>query len=429
MVHTWLSALALSIFAGNFAHAAPLNLRDAAVYALKNSPAFNSAERESLIASLERRNAGAAFLPSLDLNSSHGLRRTFPSTETNPWVSSLSLDLSANLYDNGQSITRYRTAGLRAEENEIRLAQSRDKLFLDIAQEFYRHAQAAKNLEIQKEQHEVLRKQYQYTESGYRQGMKTRKDYLRFKTQLSRSEIDLVNSQETVRRSRQELKRLMGVPLASAEDPEFVVDDSKPAQENPAKIPLEGHREFRIAQLQEESDRLQENQVRRRLWPELGVTAGASYGSNGYLGTGTAFHERDSLGWSALVSLKYNFLDWGTRSRDAQIALERSEISGNTREDRLLSLRLELDRLTADFLQLRENFRLGEELLSLERRNFELMSSEYRQGKADYLDYITSLRELAAAKSSYYSSLFDLKRGILSQKFHQGTLYETIVSN
>jgi len=429
MVHLWLSAL-LSLFAGNAAQAAPLNLRDAILYAAKNSPALDSAEREALIISLEKRSAGAAFLPTLDLNSTHGLRKTFPRTETNPWVSSLSLDLNETLYDNGQSITRFRTAKLREEESRIRFLQTRDRLFLEIALEFYRHGQAVKNFEIQKEQHEVLRKQYQLTESGYRQGIKTRKDFLRFKTQLSRSEIDLVNSSENVNRSRQELRRLLGVPLASADQPDFVVDESKPRQVEPAQIPLEGHRDYEISQIQEKIDRLEEIQSRRRLWPELSLTAGASYGSSGYIGPGSGrFTERDSANWNASLGLKYNLLDWGTRSRDAQIAFERREIAGNTRTNQLLSLRLELDRLTTDFRQLKENFRLGEELLNLERRNFEVLASDYRQGKADYLDYITSLRELAAAKTSYYSSLFDLKRGILSQKFHQGTLYETILGD
>lgn len=414
---------------GSFAYAAPMTLRQAATYAIAHSPTFNSAQREALISSLERKSAGAAFLPSLDLTTNIGMARTYPSTSNSPWTSGLSLDLTETLYDNGQNITRYRTAKLREEENQISLLQARDRLLLEVAIEFYNHGEAVKSLEIRREQHRVLRRQYQLVEAAYRQGLKTRKDYLRFKTELSRADIDLVNAVDTVSRSRESLKRLLGVPLGSDEQPDFVVDESKPQQQKPLDIPIESHRDYRIATIQARSDSLQEAQIRRRLWPELSLTGGATYGSSDFIGTGNSISQRDSLGWRALITVKYNFLDWGTRSRDISIASERTYIQANARADQLIRLRQEIDRLTTDFLQLRENFRLGEELLELENRNFELLSLEYRQGKVQYLDYITSLRELSAAKAGYYSSLFSLKKGILSQRFHQGTIYETIINN
>jgi outer membrane protein TolC len=403
-----------------------MNLRDLASYALRHSPSLNSAQRETLITTLERKNSGSAFLPSLDLSTAHGWQRSEPPSASGPWTSSLSLELAENLYDNGQTITRYKTSKLREEESSIQLLQTRDRLLLDLAGEFFQYSLATKELEVQEEQHNLLKKQYQMVEAGYRQGIKTRKDYLRFKTQLSRADIDLVNAKNALVRSEQALKKLLGMPLGSSDGISLAVDDSKPGPEPVANIPLESHREYHISELENEIQKLEEAQVKRRLWPELTLSAGATYGSSDYLGTTTSFSDNDRLSWNALLSLRYNFLDWGTRRREAEIAGERTAIQLNGTESKLLSLRQELENLRLDLRQFRENFRLGTELLELERRNLALITTEYRQGKVQYLDYITSLKDFASAQLGYYSSLYQLKKGLLTQKFHQGTLYETI---
>lgn len=418
--------LLLCLLPGPARAAAPLTLPQAVAYGLEHSPTLNSSQRETLIAEMNRKNSVAAFLPKLDLTANHGLRGANPENNPNKWSSSLSVDLTENLYDNGQSFTNLRTSRLAEEISRIQLLQSRDQLLLDIASQFYNHNLAVRTLEVQREQHSILRKQYEMVESGYRQGLKTRKDYLRFKTQLNRADIDLVNSQDSVTKAEQELKRLMGVPLNSPEQPVFAIDESAPPRDAPAELRVDENREYRIAQLQNESQRLQEEQTRRRLWPELYLSGGANYGSSSYLNSGRSVRDNDSTSWNAVLSLRYNFLDWGTRRREAAIAGERTAITENANTSRLLSLRQELERLRLDIRQLRENFRLGTELLELEKGNLALIDSEYRQGKVSYLDYITSVKDFASARIGYYSSLYGLKRGLLTQHFHRGTLYETI---
>ncbi len=420
-------ALLLWLASSSSAWAAPLNLKNAVDYALRHSPNIDSAQRNALISTLERKNALAAFFPTLDLDSSHGITRTHPISDPEIWTSKFSVNLAQTLYDNGQNFTRYKTANLLEQEQAIQLLQIRDKLILDIAREFYQYALATKVLEIQQEQYNLLQKQYELVEGSYKQGLKTRKDYLRFKTQVNRADIDLVNAKNTVTKSKQELMRLLGVPLDSNENFSFLPDESIPKQKNPLDLPLASHRETRIAELQKEMQKLKEAQAHRRLWPELYLTAGGSYGSNEYLGTGTKIEDKDILSWNAVVGIKYNFLDWGTRSRQAEAEAQRTAIQSNETDSRLQALRQELSRLSLDFRQLSQNFRLGTELLSLEKKNLELITNEYRQGKVQYLDYITSLKDFANARIGYYTSLFDLKKGILAQKYHQGTIYDAIL--
>lgn len=408
--------------------AAPLSLRDVALYSLRHSPALNSAQRQTLIAEMESKNSTAAFLPTLDFTSTHGLQRTYPRTSsTEPWVSSFSFTLAETLYDNGESITRYKIANIQEEISRQQLARERDKLLLDVASAYFQHSLAKKNLEIQREQHDVLKRQVQLVKSSYEQGVKTRKDFLRFQTQLNRSDIDLLNSQNNVIRTELALKRILGVPLESAENFEFALDESRPEESKRTEWSIANHRDTQIARMQRQVSDLNTQIVYRKLWPELGLAASATYGSSDYLGPARApIYANDKTSWSAYFTIKYNLFDFGVRRRNAEIAAERAAVEANESDAQILALREELDKLGLQLSQLRDSFRLSDELLRLERNNLALITSEYRQGKVQYLDYINSLQNFANAKSTYYSSLFDLRKALLAQQYHLGTLYDAI---
>lgn len=411
----------------NSAAAAPLSLKDAAAYAIQRSPALNTSQRQALIAEEERKNARAAFLPTLDLTSAHGLQRNYPKTSVHePWSSTFSLNLAETLYDNGESITRHRIATLQEEIGHQALLRDRDRLLLSVATAYYQFGLAEKLLEIQKEQHAVLKLQVELVKESYRQGVKTRKDYLRFQTQLNRSDIELLSATNNLQKADLALRRLLGVPLDSTERFDFTVDESRPVVPRQTDFKLDAHRDFRLAELHRRVSDLNSELARRKLWPELGLVAGANYGASDYMGTGIPPHENDKFGWSALVTLKYNILDWGVRRRNSEIAAHRAFIRSNELEGELLGLREELNVLQVDLRKLQDGFHLSEDLFKLERANLSLITNEYRQGKVQYLDYITSLQNFASAKSTYYNSLFDLKRGVLARRYHEGTIHEAL---
>src|SRR5690606_21880119 len=112
-----------------------------------------------------------------------------------------SLSLTETLYDNGESITKHRIALLQEEIARESLYRSRDRLLLDVASAYYQHSVAKKALEIQQEQHAVLKLQVELVKESYRHGVKSRKDYLRFQTQLNRSDIDLLSARVALHKS------------------------------------------------------------------------------------------------------------------------------------------------------------------------------------------------------------------------------------
>ena len=118
--------------------------------------------------------------------------------------------------------------------------------------------------------------------------------------------------------------------------------------------------------------------------------------------------------------------DFGTRRRNTEIAAQQAAIQADSLEGGLLDLKQTIDKLYIDLRQSTESYNLSQELLKLERANLALITNEYRQGKVQYLDYINSLQNFASAKSTYYSSLYDLRRQQLALHYHEGNLYETV---
>ncbi|OFZ15736.1 MAG: hypothetical protein A2Z20_05225 [Bdellovibrionales bacterium RBG_16_40_8] len=407
-----------------------LTLKQAIEYAIQHSHTLNSASHEVFIADFEKENAKSRFLPSLDLTAKHGIEDSSPSTRVTPWASELSLGLTETLYDNGNNITQYQISKLKKAQTEISYRKEKDLLCRDVGLEFLQYSLTTKLLKIQKDQYGLIKKQYESISGQYHQGMKTRKDFLRFKTQVSRSDIDLVTARNVVEKSKRELKRLLAVPIESTDELDFVPDEEKfDAGKLPKNAPsLEQHYDFRIAILKKEVNELEASLVRKKYWPEVSLTTGINYGSSNYIDTGSSVEDNDQVGWNALITLKYNLLDWGIRRRDSEIAAQRKAIQGNELDNNLLSVRSEVERLMLDLKQLSENFKLSDELLALEQNNLKLLEQEYRNGKVQYLDLITGLKDLADAKIKYFTAFYDLKRALLTYWYHEGKLYESIAT-
>lgn len=418
--------LSAALLFSSAASASVLDLDQSVLFAVEHSPALNSFARETTISEYTRKNVLSAFFPSLDLNTTHGIRRDKPQTTTNPWTSDFNLELTENLYDNGRNITQYRISRLRDDQAQERFRLERDRLCKDVSQEFLRFSQASKNLEVQQSQLNILRKQFNQIASGYREGWKPQRDYLRFKAQVGRTEIQVVSAQNAVEKAKERLRTVIGLPLDGAPV------DFLPLSEGPlrGKVPkgeiaVSDHREYRIAGLQRQINDLEADLVRRKVWPELTLTSGAAYRTSNYLGRDTrSFRDNDRLEWYGLLNLKFNFLDWGTRSREAAIATERQLIQENETSTRLLALREELRNLSLDLSEKQRNYELSKDLLELENKSLANLTDEYRQGKVVYLDYIAGLESAAAARLTYYSTFYDLQQGIFAYLFHQGTLYE-----
>jgi len=417
-------ALTLLLFFSVPTFAAPYDLKDAIRYAIEHNPTLNSESQRERIADLERANANARFLPSLDATATHGLEKSSPQKPNDPWVSSLNLTLTESLYDNGQTLTQSKIARLNHDVAALTLLRARHQLALDIALEFYRYSSARALAEVKREQAGILKKQFESLNGMYRQGLKTKRDFLRLKSQAQRAEIFLQDALIDVDRTRVELMRLMGLP--SREEAEFkTISIEELPHEVPEKGPeLERSFDVRVAAARRAIAPEQVSLAERKYWPQVFLTTGATYDTGNYLGAGAVRSE--AYGWNAMLALKYNLLDWGERSRDVEKARRNALISDNDLSATKQTTDAEIRKLMLELKQRTNNFRASKTLLEVEEDNFGLLKRDYEAGKVTSYDLILNLNDLLGARELFYRAQYGLAEGIARYHYYDGNLYEKL---
>ncbi len=403
------------------------DLKQAVEMAIELSPEVDSILKAARISELKEKNAFAEFLPSLDLTATHGYRDY---TSQSSWYSDFKLSMTENLYDNGVSLTNYKVAGLLKKQAELEKQFKINKICFEIAYKYLEYSLKKKVYDIQEKQHELFNKQYNSVSNDFHNGMKTKRDYLRFKTQLSRSEILLLNAKNDIERIKLELINLIGVKTFSQEkiniEPLKIDDYSDLVSNANLQFNIEEHYYFKKSKIIKEINGEKINLTNRKLLPEWNLSAGINYTSSNYFKTGQSFADNDELGWDTFLTVKFNFLDWGTRSRNTDIANYEYKIQENVVSSELLGITTELESLKINYSEEQQNLKMTKSLFNLEKDNFDLIQRDYFNGKIQYLDLITGMNYLTDAEIKYYSTVTSLLQLNFKILHNQGRLYDVI---
>jgi outer membrane protein len=422
----------------------PLQLKDAVLLALESSPSIDFAKKTHLIRKAEYKNAVFKLLPSLDLTTTHGLQTNIPfgpnssfyiSNPSAPWYGSISLTLNESLYDNGVSWTQMSIAELNQEVALLSQFKSRDDLVLKVAEEFYRFSRAMALVEVRKQQQDILQKQFKTLSEQYYQGLKVRSDFLRFKSQLQRAEIDSLSSKNAIQLSLNEIRKLIGKNDFENETPDDVLQfepilikkDEKMKNFFPKKKPkIKEFYDYKIIKLKNEINNKSVVLAKRNYWPQALLSAGVTYYNQNYLNSSLPFNEGNQISWNVLLSLNYNFWDWGIRRRDIEIAQYNRDVQFDTLQQELIEQDLQINNLLLEVSRNEKSFSMNRELLEIEEQTYQRLETQYREGKVAYLDLITGLKNLLDAKEQFYTSYFDVLQNFARYKYFEGKVYETI---
>lgn len=405
------------------------NLNTAVRYALEHSPTLGAESQRNHLAELDFRNRKTAFYPSLDLESHHGIGSAHPGTATDPWMSGLNLKLSENLYDNGTSIIRYKQGRLARELASLNLAKERDSLILELTKQFYEFSRSHQLMDAAKMQRDLLQQQFKTVGNQYRQGLKTKRDFLRFKAQAQRSELDHRLAGNRNAKSSFELRRLMGLP--ASEKVEFDVLNAENLHlDIPQKEPaIEKTWEYQVAKTYMDLQPFDVDLAKRKYFPELNLTTGAYYRNTNYLNSQNSFSSTGQYGWNILLQLNYNFLDWGLRSREIEKAQANRLIAEHDLKKAALQTHADLQALMRDLGDLNANLIVSKELLSAQQEAYDLIRREYTEGRVEYWDLMTSLTDLLDAKARFLNARYDLASVLAKYRYFEGTLYANYKSD
>lgn len=416
-----------------------ISITEAVQFALEHSPRIDSARRFQTLRDLEYRTSVARMLPSLDLNTVHGLQNNIPiggygslltPNTSAPWYSSLTLGVTENLYDNGVSLTQSRIAELNQEIASLAAQKSKASLILDVSSEFYQFSLTDVLLQTRKQQQQILERQFNSLTAQYHQGLKTKLDFLRFKAQVQRSQIDQVNVRKSQEASTTRLLQLLNSDTSAP-----LAFEAISAQRNRSletlfpeeELQLEQGYDFRLSRLQRDINEKNVNLAVRRYWPQVNFGAGITYSNLNYVNSGSSFAVGSQLTWNALIGVQFNFWDWGIRRRDVAAARITRELQENELAIGLLDTRTKMKIVMIDLSKVRENLALTKDLFQYEEENYQNMDIQYREGKVQYLDLITTLNNMLDAKIQFYSAYFEALRQLVNYRYYAGTLDENTI--
>lgn len=367
-------------------------------------------------------NASRFYFPQLSLQSNLGLREGSPPYNNQPEVSDLSLELSSLLFDNNRSRARWDQAAFIEQKEKLLLEKKRDEVALEAGSRYLQHYRLVKTRELARGILNLVEKQAGVIRSLYRQGLRTRKDYLRFEGQLLREQLRVAEIDLDLKRSESSLREL--VPgLSEAYFAEFE-KEFLPAQREDVLVPrLDEHRDLQVFSLNQKSREAQFISQKNQIWPDVRVTAKAEYFTSDFITRNPNSMRTEQRGVGGYLQLTWKMWDWGENQRKNAILSRDLEIQGiqDLRLER--TLEKELKDLIERQAKARDFFAASSKLLEFESSNYNLLEADYRQGKSTALDLVTGVQSLSSAQTLKLSHEIELQRVHYEILYHQGRLY------
>lgn len=403
---------------------ATVDLKSYVRRAVENSTDVKQAELNLANAELERTNSHRFFLPRLDLSSTLGKQESQPRFPYQPDTSQLALGLTSTLFDSWNSVYLWDQTNLKLRQARLSLEKTREAASLDAGKRFLAFSQSLLNNEIQRQSYDILKKQAHLVSSQFRQGLRTRKDDLRFQSQLRSAELSLAAGESDVAKTKNALRELD--PELRPEELQAESPHADPSHEELRIVALADHRDRQLILLGQEIRGDQERIDHKRLGPDLTVKASANYALQDFTTPNPSLTQSESRSWNALLTVQWNLLDWGERHRQNEIILNNNRVEDQKDEASLRKLARDLADLAARANNARAAVRLSNELLHMEEVSYRQLEIDYREGKATYLDLITTLQDLTTARRQSSDAQFDWMNIRFESFYHEGRLHEQI---
>lgn len=403
------------------------SLKDIIQFALSNAPTFLASKNELLISKNEKSQAMAKFFPSLDLEANHNYLGHQSATHDNRWADELKLSLTSELYNNGSNYLKYDQKSYSYRQQQIKLEQLRSELCLNTAKEYYNFAVNFQSLKIEQFQYKLLSRQFFSIKNQYLQGLKTRIDYVRFKAKMQRAKLSLQNAQTGLEISKSKIKQLIGWNHNKG-TLDLALDkvNASIADTNNIDLDLKQHFVYRINEYQKKINDVDVKLTQREYWPRIYLQAYATHTQNDYLGRSSETDNTSQNAWGGSLNIKFNLWDWGIRNKELQNSRLNNRVKLYGLSQTLLDLKQVFTSLILNIKQEQSNFKLNQELVDLERKNYSELEQNYRRGQNSFLDLVNGLDNFTSSQQSYYSSYYKLKSLMAELKHHQGILYEEI---
>jgi outer membrane protein TolC len=401
-------------------------------YALQHSPQLDKNQRGVTVSQLEKFNAFAEFLPQIDLALEHRVNNRTP----NDGVSGLTLSMMHNIFDHGTKFNQLKSKQLQQLRSGLNLANQRNAIIQQVANAYLNLSLQTQKLRIQQKTHQQVKLQYQLAEEEFQQGLKTESDLLRFASQLYRADSNLNVQKTAVEVARVDLLNAMGVPIGAEDYAQLTFALENLADFDVKSLPriapsLSDHYIYQIAKVDERINQLAVDKAKLEFWPRVDIKSTAFYridnnanASVPLVNENVSLINREDFDANLILQFKTQVFDWGIRERNVKIAKQNQYIQQDDINAELISLKAQISKLIERIQQLAKRYQVDKTLLNAERRNYEMLEQDYREGRVFFLDLITGITNLSQAEISWVNTIYELNIAMYEYNYHLGNLYE-----
>lgn len=270
--------------------ARPVSLQEAIDLATRNSPAAVQAEGFSRNARAARRQARAAYLPTVNLsaNSGHTQGSTINSFNGqltaltgDPWTYGNALRMDLALFDGGSRFSEARRVRATADVADVSAITARFDATLQVKQQYYAVLAARESAAAARAQLEQAQQQLMASTARVAAGVATKSDSLRSVILVGNAELAVLSAENDLRVANASLTRVAGslTNITAAPDDTLDAPVELPGESELMALASDGPA-VRLAQSNVEVARAAKATRRSSYWPTLSVSFNYAFNQN-----------------------------------------------------------------------------------------------------------------------------------------------------
>ena len=400
-----------TVFPGGTAEppAPSLDLKEALRLAWKANPNLQISRLQALIAGEQVVRARSGLLPQVKTQVSQTIYDdplkfkfsgvgSFPQTNRNFWSSQTSVNQL--LFDFWGTPSKYMAAIKGHQASLLDTAQTRDNVFLTVAQGYFKTLRAKKMMEVATQNVFDLKEHLRLAQDQYQFGIVTMNDVLQAKVSLADAQQNLIVAETDFMDLRSTLNKVLMLPVTAP----TVLKDEKVdlkawALGEATDVALK-HR----ADLKASQERIHEQEkvvveTRAQFFPQFGVQAGHLYQVNNSL-----LHNHQ---WFAIFAMNWNiFSGLDTKAAVSQAKLKVQQLEEQHKD---MNEQVQLDVQTA-YLKIKETvdrIKTTETAVTQGEENLRLNEERYKEGVGTATDVIDADTLLTKTRVNYWSAVYD----------------------
>ncbi len=390
-----------------------LDLKEALRLAWKANPTLQVSRLQSLIAGQEVVRARSGLLPQVKSRVSQTIfddplkfsvpggpmgNFSFPQTNRNFWTSETTVDQL--LFDFWGTPSRYQAAVMGKSASLLDTAQTRDNIFLSVAQGYFRTLRAKKMITIAEQEVYDLKQHLKIAQDQYEFGVVTYNDVLQAQVSLADAEQRLIVARTDYIDTRSALNKVLTLPVSAPTELKEENIVIKPwGLEKATDVALKQRSDLKAS-----GDRISQQekvvtQTRAQYFPRFSAKGGHTWEQNRIL-----LHDNQ---WFIILGMTWDIFS-GLDTK-AQVSQARLKVEQLQEQNKDLNDQVRLDVQNA-YLRVKETadrIKTTQTAVTQGEENLRLNEERYKEAVGTATDVIDAETLLTRTRVNYYSALYD----------------------